>query len=326
MSARAISSGTISFGLVTIPVKLYSTGESSTGISFNMLHAKCGSRLRQQYICPTDNEVVERDQMTKGFEYAKGQYVLFSDEEIAALTVKPTNTIEITEFVPLIEVDPIYFEKSYYLGPDKGGDRPYRLLAEAMRETGRAALARYAARGKDYLVLVRPFEQGLVMQQLRYADEIKAFSEVPVGAADVKPQELALAKQLVEQIASDEFRPEVYEDEVRKQIWDLIEKKAAGEEIRPAPQEAPKAQIVDLMQALKASLAAVPSPAAGPQAVPAATGPARKPPKPSPASRPSRPRSRSRSPWPPARRSVETGARPGHPGRPGRPVTRPFPD
>jgi DNA end-binding protein Ku len=273
MSLRPFASGTVSFGLVSIPVKLYSTGESSASIQLNMLHKKCGSRLKQQYICPVDDEVVGREDMVKGYEYARGQYVLFSEEELKALTPEPTNAIEITEFVPLAKVDPIYFEKSTYLGPDRNGDRPYRLLAEAMRETGRAALARYAARGKDYLVLLRPFEQGLLMQQLRYADELRPFSEVPIGQADVKEAELALAKQLVEQIATDTFKPETYEDEVRKQTRDLIEKKVQGQEITAPPQEAPKAQIIDLMAALKASLANLPE---------GDSGEARKPPKPSP--------------------------------------------
>jgi DNA end-binding protein Ku len=280
MSARPFASGTVSFGLVNVPVKLYSTGESAAGIQLNMLHSKCGSRLRQQYICPTDNEVVGRDEMVKGYEYAKGQYVLFSEEELKALTPEATNAIEITEFVPLEEVDPIYFEKSFYLGPDKGGDRPYRLLAEAMKLTGRAALARYAARGKDQLVLLRPFEGGLIMQQLRYSDELRPFSEVPLVPAEVKEQELKLAMQLIDQIASDEFKPEDYEDTVRKRTRNLIEQKIQGQEITAAPPEAPKAQIIDLMEALKASLSA-----AQPQAAKSSEKPvslaSRKPPKPS---------------------------------------------
>lgn len=256
MTARSFASGTISFGLVTIPVKLYSTGESSSGIQLNMLHRKCGTRLKQQYVCPTDDQVVGRDEMVKGYEYAKGQYVLFSEEELKALTPEPTNAIEITEFVPAEQVDPVYFEKSTYLGPDKGGDRPYRLLSEAMRETGRAAVARYAARGKDYLVLLRPYQEGLIMQQLRYEDEIRKFSEVPVAPAEVKEPELRLAMQLIEQIATDEFHPEAYEDHVRKRTRELIDNKVQGQEIKAAPQEAPRAQIVDLMEALKASLSA----------------------------------------------------------------------
>jgi DNA end-binding protein Ku len=252
----------VSFGLVTIPVKLYSTGETAVGIQLNMLHRKCGSRLKQQYVCPVDDVVVGRDEMVKGYEYAKGQYVLFNEDEIKALNREATNAIEITEFVPLEKVDPIYFEKSYYLGPDKGGERPYRLLAEAMKETSRAALARYAARGKDYLVLLRPFEQGLILQQLRYYDELRPFSEVPIGEAEVREPELKLARQIIDQIANDRFEPAAYEDEVRKQTMELIEKKVAGQEITAAPAEAPKAQIIDLMAALKASLAAAPQPQA----------------------------------------------------------------
>jgi DNA end-binding protein Ku len=244
----------VSFGLVTIPVKLYSTGETAAGIQLNMLHSKCGSRLKQQYVCPNDEVVVGRDEMVKGYEYAKGQYVLFSEDELKALNREATNAIEITEFVPLEQVDPIYYEKSYYLGPDKGGERPYRLLAEAMKQTSRAALARYAARGKNYLVLLRPFAEGLIMQQLRYYDELRPFSEVPIGVAEVRPPELALAKQIIDQIANDRFEPESYEDEVRQQTMALIEKKVAGQEISAPPAEAPKAQIIDLMAALKASL------------------------------------------------------------------------
>jgi DNA end-binding protein Ku len=255
----------VSFGLVTIPVKLYSTGDATAGIQLNMLHAKCGSRLKQQYVCPLDEEIVGRDEMVKGYEYSKGQYVLFSEDELKALTREATNAINIAEFVPLEQVDPIYFEKSYYLGPDKGGERPYRLLAEAMKQTSRAALARYAARGKDYLVLLRPFGGGLIMQQLRYYDELRPFSEVPIADAEVREPELKLAKQIIDQIASDQFRPEAYEDEVRQQTLDLIEKKVAGQDITTAPVEAPKAQIIDLMAALKASLnAAAPSTIATP--------------------------------------------------------------
>jgi DNA end-binding protein Ku len=246
----------ISFGLVTIPVKLYSTGESAAGIQFNMLHKKCRSRLKQQYVCPIDHEVVGREDIVKGYEYARDQYVLFTEEELKALMPEPTNAVEIKEFVPLEQVDPIYYERSYYLGPDTGGDRPYRLLAEAMRRTNRAALARYAARGKDQFVLLRPFEGGLLMQQLRYADEVRSFAEVPIGVAEIREPELQLAVQLIEQVATDEFHPEEYEDTQRQQIRALIERKVQGEEIITAPAEAPKAQIIDLMDALKASLAA----------------------------------------------------------------------
>jgi len=256
MDARPFASGTISFGLISIPVQLYSTSESGAGIQLNMMHRKCGSRLRQQYVCPVDNEVVGKDDIVRGYEHAKGQYVLFSEEELKAIQPEASNAIEIAEFLPLATVDPVYFEKSWYLGPDKGGDRPYRLLAEAMKETGRAALARYRARGKDQLVLLRPYENGLILQQLRYADELRSFSEVPVGEAEVKTPELRLAVQLIAQAATEEFHPEAYEDSQRRKLRELIDRKVRGEEIvAVASEEAPQGEIIDLMSALKASLA-----------------------------------------------------------------------
>jgi DNA end-binding protein Ku len=256
MPARALGTATVSFGLVSIPIKLYSATSPTSAISFNLLHKKCSGRLKQQYICPQDNnQVVERDDMVKGYEFSKDRYVTFTPDELKALEEKATQTIEITEFVPLAAVDPMYFDKTYYLGPDKGGDKAYRLLAEVMERTQRAALARYAARGKQYLVLLRPKQGALVMQQLLYADEVKPFSEVPIPEAPaVKEPELKLAIQLVEQISSDQFRPEAYEDDVRKRIQELIQRKVEGQEISLAPAEAPKAQIIDIMEALKASL------------------------------------------------------------------------
>lgn len=254
MPPRAISSGTISFGLVAIPVKLYTTAESSNRVSFSMVHQSCGSRVRYRYYCPTDDKLIDRDEITKGYEFSKGQFVLFTDEELKAIDPEPTNAIEIQEFVPLAQVDPIYFEKAYYLGPDKGGAKPYRLLSRTLQDTERAALAKYAARGKNYLVLLRPFEEGLVMQQLRYAEDLKAFSEVPIDDAEIAKGELELARQVVEQGAVDAFKPEEYSDEVRRQVWEMIEQKIRGEEIVAPPEEEPKAQIIDLMEALKASL------------------------------------------------------------------------
>ncbi len=254
MAARPLASGTISFGLVAIPVKLYTPIETAKTVRFNNVHKSCGTRVKYQYYCPTDDRIVERDELTKGYEFAKGQFVLFTDEELKAIQPEPTNAVEITEFVPLDEVDPLYFGKPYYLGPDKGGAKPYRLLAAAMKQTGRAALAKYAARGKNYLVLLRPFQDGLIMQQLYYADEIRPFSEVPLGDAEVKDPEIQLALQLIDQTASEAFHPENYEDEVRNQVWEMVERKIQGEDIVAAPTEEPRAQVIDLMEALKASL------------------------------------------------------------------------
>jgi DNA end-binding protein Ku len=270
MAARSIGTGTVSFGMVSIPIRLYSAGESSAAVSFNLLHVKCKSRLKQQYICPKDNEIVPRDQMVKGYEFSKDQYVTFTEEELKAMAEEAQKAIEITEFVPASQVDPIYFDGAYYLGPDKGGEKAYKLLTEAMKKTGRSALAKWAARGKQYLVLIRPSAGGLIMQQLLYADEVRSFSEVPVGDAEVKEPELKLAVQLVEQIASDEFHPENYADEVRKRYLEAIQRKVEGQEITTAP-EAPRAQIIDLMEALKASLANKAAAAAAAEAE-AATG------------------------------------------------------
>ncbi len=255
MPARSIGNGTLSFGMVSIPIRMYAAGESASAISFNLLHAKCKSRLKQQYVCPKDNEIVPRDQMIKGYEFQKEQYVTFTPDELKAMEEESQKAIEITEFVPAAKVDPVYFDGAYYLGPDKGGEKAYKLINEAMKQTGRAALAKWAARGKQYLVMIRPVGNGLVMQQLLYKDEVRPISEVPIGDAELKDSELKLAMQLVEQIASDEFRPENYEDEVRKRYHEAIQRKVEGHEISAAP-EAPKAQIIDLMEALKASLAA----------------------------------------------------------------------
>ena len=239
-----------------MPVKLYSTGESGRKISFNWLHGDCGTRLKQQYFCPKDGEIVQRSDMIKGYEFAKDQYVTFKPEELKALEEQATQSIDITEFVPAEQIERIYLDKPYYLGPDKGGERAYRLLAAALRKTGRAAIAKYASRGKQYLVMVRPMDDGLIMEQLLYPQELRAFSEVPLGEGEVKEQELDLAVQLIEQAASEDFQPENYRDEVRERVMALIQQKVDGEEITLAPTEEPKTQIIDLMAALKASLAA----------------------------------------------------------------------
>jgi DNA end-binding protein Ku len=256
MPARNIGTATISFGLVSVPVHLFSSSESKTSVSFNMLHKKCSSRLKQQYICPKDNEIVPRDETVKGYEFAKDQYVVFSTEEIKALEEKATGMIDIIEFVPLAKVDREYLEKCYYLGPDKGGDRAYRLLVAALADTGKAALGQYAAKGKQNLVLLRPLNGVLVMEQLHYADEIRPTTEVTIPEGDVKPTELALAKQLIEQTANENFEPSKYKDTVRERVMDLINRKVEGQDIT-APDVVGDGgtKILDLMEALKASLA-----------------------------------------------------------------------
>jgi DNA end-binding protein Ku len=269
MAPRSIATGTISFGLVSIPVQLYPATQPSASISFTLLHAKCGSRLKQQYLCAKDGEKVEREDMVKGYEFAKDRYVTFTTEELKALDEIASQTIDIAEFVPEADVDPVYYDRAYHLGPGKGGAKAYRLLALALEQSGKAALARYAARGKQYLVLIRPRGGRLVMQQMYYADEVRSLDEVPVEDAEVKDAEIQLALRLVEQTSSDAFHPERYEDSVKKRVAEAIERKVQGQEIQVAAAPEPQAQVIDLMEALKASLAAAkPAGEAGPAPAP----------------------------------------------------------
>jgi DNA end-binding protein Ku len=256
MAARPLGSATIAFGLVSIPVKLYSAAESAASVSFNQIDKRDGSRVKQQLISSKTGELVPKDEIVKGYEFAKGQYVLFTKDELKALEVAATYMIDIEEFVPDGSVERIYFDKAYYLGPDKGGARAYRLLAEALKASGRIAVGRYAARGRTHLVMVRPIENGLMLEQLHFADEVRSFSEVPLEDVEVKKAELELAKQLIEQGAKDAFDPKAYRDEVREQILALIQRKVEGEDISVAPTEKVEHKIIDIMEALKASLKA----------------------------------------------------------------------
>jgi DNA end-binding protein Ku len=284
MAARSIASITISFGLVAIPVKLYSATQASGAISFNLLHKTCGSRLRQQYFCIKEDVAVGRDEMVRGYEFAKDQYVVFSPEELKALEESATQAVDIAEFVPLESVDPVYFDKAYYLAPDKGGAKPYALFTRALKDSGLCAIGRWAARGKQYIVMLRPVGDGLVMQQLLYAEEVRSIDQIEIPKAQVRETELKLARQLIEQSGAERFDPSGYSDDVKARIEAAIEKKVAGQQITVA--EAPPeggAQIIDLMEALRASLEKRPraKPAAseaGKLAAPAPRKPARRAP------------------------------------------------
>src|SRR6266581_880175 len=255
MPLHSIGSGTISFGLVSIPIKMYSAA-TSAGVSFNQLHQKCGGRIRQQLICPTCNEVVERGALVKGYEFAKDQYVQFTEEELKALEEESNKMIDIAEFVPLAQVDPIYFEKTYYLGPDKGGEKAYRLLADAMTAAGRVALAKFVMRGKENLVLIRPSQHGLMLHTMYFADEIRDFGEVDKGeSATLKEGELGLAERLIQELSHDEFKPEQYQDDYRERVLELVNLKVEGKEVTTVTPEVHRAQVIDLMDALKQSLA-----------------------------------------------------------------------
>jgi DNA end-binding protein Ku len=254
MAARSIASLTVSFGLVAIPVKLYTATEAKGGISFNFLHKACGSRVRQQYFCARENIPIAREDMVKGYEFAKDQYVMFTPDELKALEETGTHSADITEFVPISAIDPVYFDKAYYLAPDKGGAKPYALLAKALRESERCAIGHWAARGKSYIVMIRPVEDGLVMQQLLYATEVRAISEIDIPRTDVKPAELKLAQQLIDAQSNNTFDPSQYKDDVAERVEAAVQQKVEGQEISVAEEPEGGAQIIDLMEALRASL------------------------------------------------------------------------
>ena len=266
MPPHSVGSGTISFGLVSIPVRMY-TAASSAGVSFNMLHGACGSRIKQQTFCPACNRTVERNELVRGYEFTKDQYVRVADEELKALEGEASKVIDIAEFVPLATVDPIYFEKTYYLGPDKGGEKAYRLLADVMAKTERVALAKFVMRGKESLVLVRPAQDGLMLHTMYFADEVRDFGEIDKGkSAKVRENEMELAVRLVDDLSHEEFHPEQYADEYRQRVLELINGKVEGKEITVAGPEVQRAQVIDLMDALKASLAKRPDGAKKPPA------------------------------------------------------------
>jgi DNA end-binding protein Ku len=253
MAARATGSGTISFGLVSIPFKVY-TAVSPQSVSFNQLHKKCGGRIKQQLYCPVDDEIVSRSDLVKGYEYQKDKYVQFDDDELKKLEAERTDRIDIVEFVPASSVDLLFVEKSYFLGPDRGGDRAYKLLSDAMDRTSRLAVGRLGTRGKEQLVLLRPYQGGLLLHHVYYADEVRSFEDVDrPGTLEFKPLEEDLADKLIEQLSVEAFRPEQFHDEYRDRVMAAVDQKAAGEAIQAAPEQ-PQAQIIDLFEALKRSL------------------------------------------------------------------------
>ncbi len=274
MAARSIASLSLSFGLVNIPVKLYSATESAGSVRFNLL-AQDGSRLKQQYVSEKTGKVVERSDMVKGYEFEKDHFVLFTPEELKALDEAASHVIEIVAFVPEKSVDPIYYDKAYFLAPDKRGGKPYALLGAAMRESGRCALARWSWKAKQYVVQIRAAEDGLVLQQLLYADEVRSLKDLGIEHAEVSKAELALAMQLIDQITQDEYDPTQFKDEEKARVLEAIDQKIAGQQVVASArdeQPAAGAQVIDLMEALRASL--------GPRkakAAPAADAPAKKP-------------------------------------------------
>ena len=254
MPPHSIGSGTLSFGLVSIPVKMY-TAASSANVSFNLLHEKCGGRIKQQMVCPACNVTVERSNLVRGYEFAKDQYVRFTDEELKSVEGEASEIIDIAEFVPLEQVDPIYFEKSYYLGPDKGGAKAYRLLCDAMEKTKRVALAKFVMRGKESIVLIRPSQDGLMLHTMYFSDEVRDFGEIDKGGdASIRAGELDLALKLINELSHDSFKPEQYEDEYRGRVLGMAQEKVEGKEITATGPRVERTQVIDLMDALKQSL------------------------------------------------------------------------
>lgn len=267
MAARSIASLSLSFGLVNIPVKLYSATESSATVRFNLL-ANDGSRLKQQYVSDRDGKVVERSEMVKGYEFEKDHFVMFEPEELKALEEAASHEIEIVAFVPEQSVDPIYYDKAYFLAPDKRGAKSYALLMRAMQTSRRCALARWRWKAKQYVVQVRPAADGLVLQQLLYAEEVRSMKELNIEQAEVSDAELKLALQLIEQIAQDSYDAAEFKDEERARVLAAIDRKIAGKQVvASTATDAPQgAQVIDLMDALRASLGKTAGKAARPPA------------------------------------------------------------
>ena len=256
MAARSIASLSISFGLVNIPVRLYSATESAAAVKFNMFR-KDGSRLKQQYVSDVDGKVVPRDEMVKGYEFEKDHFVLFAPEEMKALEEGSSPNIDIVNFIPEKSVDPLYYDKAYLLAPDKRGGKPYHLLQEALRSSGKCALAKWAWKAKQFVVQIRATEDGLVLQQLLYAEEVRSLKDLNIEPATVSPAEMQLAMQLINQSSEESYDPTAFKDEEKGRVLAAIDEKIAGKAIVASArgeEVTPGGQVIDLMDALKASL------------------------------------------------------------------------
>ena len=258
---RAIWSGSISFGLLNVPVKLYSAVSKQT-VRFRELREGDGSRVKHKRVAESDGKEVPYEKIVKGYEYAPDQYVILTKDELSELEPQRSRTIEIQDFVDLDDIDPIYFEQPYYLGPDKGAARAYALLVQAMKESRKVAVARFVLRNKEHLAAIRPMDDVLTLTTMRFHDEVTSPKDLDEVFEEQKPKkpdqrELEMAKQLIGSLTSD-FKPDDYRDEYREELLDLLERKAAGKEVVSAPTEEPKpTKAPDLMAALEESLAAV---------------------------------------------------------------------
>lgn len=255
MAVRPIRSATISFGLVAIPVKFY-TATSQEDVSFNLLHESCGTKVNRKYWCAHHEEIVGSDELIRGYQIRKGTFVTFSDEEIEALETDDNRALEITEFLDLDQIDPLFFEKAYYLGPAEGGGKTYHLLSSAMKKLNKVAIARWISNKKEHLVILRPYSGGMILHTMYYADEVRDFGELGVDDAPVKDKEIRLAEMLIEELTEGQFDPLRYKDEYRERLLARIEAKAEGEDIISAPEseEEKGGEVIDIMEALRRSL------------------------------------------------------------------------
>ena len=254
MALRPLRNATISFGLVSIPVRFY-TATKSEDIHFNLLHESCGTRVNRKWWCPHHEEIVSADELVRGYAISKNKYVIFTDEEIEALETGDNRALEITEFVALEEIDPVSFEKAYFLGPAAGGGKTYRLLAAAMKKQNKVAVAQWVSAGKQHLVVLRPYQDGLILHTLFYADEVRDFGAIDVEAAPVREKEVALAEMLIDELTEKKFNPVAFKDEYREQLLARIKAKGRGKTIiAEEPVEEPGGEVIDIMEALRRSL------------------------------------------------------------------------
>ena len=255
MALRPLRNATISFGLVSIPVRFY-TATKSEDVHFNLLHESCGTRVNRKWWCPHHKKIVESDELVRGYAISKNKYVTFTDEEIESLETDDNRALDITEFLTLDQIDPVFFEKAYFLGPAAGGAKTYKLLASAMKRQGKVALARWVSSNREHLVILRPFEKGLILHTMYYADEVRDFDAIEAEGGEAKDKEVKLAEMLINELTEKKFNPLQYKDEYRERLIDRIRAKSRGKSITSdEPEEEKKsAEVIDIMEALRRSL------------------------------------------------------------------------
>lgn len=253
MATRPAASGSISFGLVSIPVKLFTATVPRT-VNFNLLHKTDLSRIQQKIYCPVDDKIIDRSELIRGFQYEKNKYVTFDDLELQAMEAANDHAIDIAEFLPMAEVDPLYFESSYYLSPDENAGKAYRLLAVSMAQSERVALGRFTMHGKEHVIMIRPFEDGLLLHTIYYNDEVRPMIEVDKFHGSLSNVELDLAKKLIDELTHKKFDLSNYHDSYRERVMTAVQQKIAGQGPAPVKVVPKRGQVIDIMEALKASL------------------------------------------------------------------------